>query len=113
MKHLKKFENFYLNDMESEQSGEQSQDIYSDEYDLREKEMEEDDCETCDHEEEEEAKVWGDEAIEEKKSTKFKKKEVKKDDKKGDDEKEVKGLTAKQKKLPIGLQRAILKNKKK
>lgn len=61
-------------------------------------------------------KVWGDEVIEKKKFNFEKKKEDKKDDKKEDkkdDKKESgKGLSAKQKKLPAGLQAAILKRKK-
>lgn len=86
--------------------------------------------ETNDFEDEEESvedrvinrkRVWGDEVIEKKKNPFAKKAEDKKDDKKDskkedkkDDKKESgKGLTAKQKKLPVGLQKAILARKKK
>ena len=41
------------------------------------------------------------------------KKSKKKDDEDEDDDKPTKGLTAKQKRLPIGLQKAILKRQKK
>jgi len=80
------------------------------------------DCKPEEEEEEEEnkpgfrRKVWGDEVIEKKKfnfeKKKSDKKEDKKDDKKGD-KKETKGLSASQKKLPAGLQKAILAKKKK
>jgi hypothetical protein len=65
-------------------------------------------------------KVWGDEVIEKKKFNFEKKKGEKKEDKKADkkedkkdDKKETKGLSASQKKLPAGLQKAILAKKKK
>ena len=98
----------------------------------------EDDEESQDEESEMRRRVWGDEVVEKKKMNPgFKayldkqkaKKEGKKDEKESDkkdekeskkdtkkDEKEVKGskgLTAKQKKLPAGLQKAILAKKKK
>lgn len=58
-------------------------------------------------------KVWGDEVIEKKKFN-FEKKKGKKEDKEDKDEKKGgKGLTASQKKLPAGLQKAILARKKK
>ena len=44
---------------------------------------------------------------------KDKKSKKKKEDKDDDEEESTKGLTAKQKKLPIGLQKAILKRQKK
>ena len=72
-------------------------------------------CPDCEHEEMEEEeeitpengfrrKVWGDEVIEKKKE-----KEEEKEEKK----EKSKGLTAKQKKLPEGLRKAIEKRKKK
>lgn len=106
MKHLKKFENFYLNDEnlrmeDDDRNRDEFQGIIS---------REEDECETCEDDEDEsgrEPKNWGDDSsegdgdypsrLEEKKSAK---------------DKEDSGLTPKQKKLPLALQKAILKRKK-
>lgn len=96
MKHLKKFENFYLNDENLEQNPDM--DLEDDNRDEFQGLVDDEECEPCDSEEEEieEPKNWGDESLEEKKSSK----DVNS------------GLTAKQKKLPPALQKAILKRMK-
>ena len=58
-------------------------------------------------------RVIGDEVVEKKKFNFDKKKNDKKKDDKKEDKKETKGLSASQKKLPAGLQKAILAKKKK
>ncbi len=106
MNHLKKFENFYVDNDTSMESDEQE---YLDQLKKsrsrkEEEEEEEEDCDSCDIDSPRK-KVWGDEVVEGKKTKDKKKKEDKK-------EEEVTGLTPKQKKLPIGLQKAILKRMK-
>jgi hypothetical protein len=123
MKHLKKFENFYLsNDTETpeEESEEMDEQGYLDRV-RGMREVSPDDCDPeidpdCDPDPDEEEKievprrrVWGDEVIEERK--KSKKKDLEEDEE--DESPKSTGLTAKQKKLPKGLQAAILKRRKK
>ncbi len=130
LKYLKKFENFYLNDNDiPEEEEEDIEDNILDDdmeemddqrYLDRVKKMSEvspdDDCESCDHDDNDDVKdpivrrrVWGDEVMERKKASK--KKEEK--EKEEDDSPKSKGLSAKQKKLPKALQAAILKRMKK
>jgi hypothetical protein len=111
MKHLKKFENFYLNDqnMENDPEGD-LEDIDRDEF--QGLVSDEEDCEPCNDDDEEDDRVWGDEyerPLEEKKSSKVPKD---KDKVSKDKEDSDSGLTAKQKKLPPALQKAILKRMK-
>lgn len=109
MKHLKKFENFYLNDNDIPESEESDEQSYLDRVRKMKEVSPSDDCDDsdgdgfCDDSEEEvevspRRRTWGDEVLEEKKKTKEEKKEIK-----------PKGLSAKQKKLPKALQAAILK----
>lgn len=115
MKHLKKFENFYLNDNDIPESEEADEQSYLDRVRKMKEVSPDDDCDDldgdglCDDLDGDEKEVsprrtWGDEIIEEKKKVK---KEVEEKDNK------PKGLSAKQKKLPKALQAAILKRMKK
>jgi len=94
MKHLKKFENFYLNDENLENDPNRDlEDENRDDFQglLDDSEDEDSECSSCEDDgDEKDVKDWGDESLEEKKSSKI-------------------GLTDKQKKLPISLQKAILK----
>ena len=92
MKHLKKFENFYLNDENSENLTRDLEDENRDDFQglLDDNEDEGSECSSCEDDDEKGVKDWGDESLEEKKSSKI-------------------GLTDKQKKLPLSLQKAILK----
>lgn len=113
MIHLKKFETFYVNDDSSIDTDEQE---YLNKVkksrskrEVEEEVEENDECETCE-DKPKKKKTWGDEVIDESKKSNTKKPEKEKE------EKEVTGLSPKQKKLPLGLQKAILKrmkNKKK
>jgi hypothetical protein len=79
MKHLKKFENFYLNDENIERvEREESEDDNRDDFQGLVSD-EDEECEPC--EDDQEPKNWGDESLEEKKSSK---------------EDDMSGLTAKQ-----------------
>jgi len=92
MKHLKKFENFYLNDENLENPNRDLEDENRDDFQglLDDNEDEGSECSSCEDDDEKDVKDWGDESLEEKKSSKI-------------------GLTDKQKKLPLSLQKAILK----
>jgi hypothetical protein len=84
---------------------------------MRDEEQEEEEESQGEHDEfeEEPHRVWGDEEMTEKKKFNFEKKGEKKEKKepKKEEKKEgKKGLTAAQRKLPAGLQAAILKKKK-
>jgi len=137
MKHLKTFENFSDMGRFSEESDEFINNVENIEDNQEgEEEMEsgccpvhaeyDEECPDCCGEEESEEdfenepmRNWGDQVIEKKKNPFAKFQKEKKDAAKGkkevkkDDKKEVKGgLTASQKKLPAGLQKAILAKKK-
>ena len=92
MKHLKKFENFYLNDENLENPNRDLEDENRDDFQglLDDNEDEGSECSSCEDDDEKDVKDWGDESLEEKKSSKI-------------------GLADKQKKLPLSLQKAILK----
>lgn len=120
MIHLRKFENFYVNDNTSVDSDEQEYLDGIKKARNKRKGEEGSVCEPCGEEgckcgpdgcdcgKGTKGKVWGDEVTEGKKSNvKKPKKEEEKEDTKSKN-----GLTAKQKKLPIGLQKAILKRMK-
>ncbi len=128
MKHIKKFENFYLNDQdipENEDDGTEEMDDqrYLDRVKnnrLEEVSPNDGDCEDfdedgkCDDSESPapiRRRVWGDEVIE-RKSNKSDDKKKKKTEKENEKSKSN-GLTAKQRKLPKALQDSILKRMKK
>lgn len=116
MKHLKKFENFYMNDELEQNPDSENGEAHEDDVDMHEVRPDDTEDEEEDGppmrswmrksrnprmgEEPVRKKVWGDEVIEKKKAEKC------------DDSDECTGLTAKQRKLPEGLRKAILKRKK-
>lgn len=112
MKHLKKFENFYLNDVPREDEEIDEQDYLDRVRPMTEVSPDDEDCdpsvEDCEDEDEDSVprrrRVWGDEVDEKKK---YSKKES------DDSPKSAVKLTAKQKRLPKSLQDAILRRKKK